>query len=165
MKGHIEVIVHCPSGRQTTIPIQYVDHDTVRVNIRPHDLGVYKIFVKCNQIPIPGSPFLILATAKKSVLPVFNSDASKVLVTGNGLQKISLHSCNEFLVDGSNAGNNILFVGISGPRGPSEEILIKKVSNNIYKISYFVKETGEYLVAIKWGDEHVNGSPYLVLTQ
>lgn len=164
VKGNLEVVVQCPNGRQTTIPIQYLDPERVGVSLRPHSEGVYKVHMKCNSVVLPGSPFLIVVTPQKNLLPAFNSDSSQVITEGCGLEKISLHSSNEFLIDGSNAGSNILFVGICGPRGPSEEISIKKVATNKFKIRYFVKDTGEYVIAVKWGEDHVPGSPFLVLT-
>lgn len=166
VKGDLEVLVHCPNGRQTTIPTQYLDPKKQRigVTIRPHSKGVYQVHMKCNSVVLPGSPFLIVVTQKKNCIPVFNSDASLVTVKGFGIERISLHSSNEFTVDGSDAGCNILFVGIGGPKGPSEEISIKKLSKNSYKVRYFIKDTGEYLLVVKWGEEHVPGSPFLVLT-
>lgn len=165
VKGDLEVLVQCPSGRQTTIPTQYLDPEKQRVgvNIRPHSKGIYQVHMKCNSVVLPGSPFLIVATPKNNFIPVFNSDASLVSVKGCGLERISLHSSNEFIVDGSNAGSNILFVGIIGPKGPSDEISMKKISKNIYKICYSIKDKGEYVLAVKWGEEHVPGSPFLVL--
>lgn len=166
IKGDLEVIVQCPSGRQTTIPTQYLDPDKQRigVTIRFHSKGVYQVHMKCNSVVLPGSPYLIIVTDKKNCIPVFNSDASLVTVKGFGLERISLHSSNEFIVDGSDAGCNILFVGICGPKGPSDEISIKKLSKNSYKVRYLIKDAGEYLLVVKWGEEHVPGSPFLVLT-
>ncbi|KAL5279476.1 FLNC family protein [Megaselia abdita] len=164
VKGDLEVLVQCPTGTKTSTPIQYLDHERVSVTIRPRSKGVYKVHIKCNSVELPGSPYLIVVTDKRDFTPVFNSDASKVTLRGDGVERISLHSSNEFIVDGSEAGCNILFVGICGPRGPSEEISIKKISKNSYKVSYFIKDTGEYVLAVKWGEEHVPGSPFLVLT-
>jgi len=56
-------------------------------------------------------------------------------------------------------GNNILFVGIHGPKGPCEEIFIKHMKQNNYQVSYIVRERGEYILLIKWGDDHIPGSP------
>lgn len=60
------------------------------------------------------------------------------------------------------AGNNILFVGIYGPKGPCEEVQIKHSGRNNYQVNYIVRERGDYIVLIKWGDDHIPGSPYKV---
>lgn len=58
-----------------------------------------------------------------------------------------------------------MFVGMRGPKGPCEELIVKHMGNNQYTISYFVKEQGEYMLIVKWGDEHIPGSPFCVEVQ
>lgn len=94
------------------------------------------------------------------LVPVFKSDASCVTYRGLGLTHISLEEKNEFTVDGSAAGNNMLFVGIFGPKGQCDEVVIKHTGNNVYKITYEVRDPGDYLLVAKWGDEHIPGSPF-----
>lgn len=59
-------------------------------------------------------------------------------------------------------GNNILYVGMYGPKGPCEEFNIKHTGLNNYNVSYMVRERGEYILIVKWGDEHIPGSPFKV---
>lgn len=61
------------------------------------------------------------------------------------------------------SGNNMLLVGVHGPRTPCEEILVKHVGSRLYSVSYLLKDKGEYMLVVKWGDEHIPGSPYRVL--
>lgn len=58
------------------------------------------------------------------------------------------------------AGRNMLLVGVDGPKVPCEEILVKHLGNRMYNVSYQLKEKGEYILVVKWGDEHIPGSPY-----
>jgi len=51
-------------------------------------------------------------------------------------------------------------IGALGPAIPCEEIQIKHRGNQIYTVEYVVKEKGNYIIIVKWGDEHVNGSPF-----
>uniref|UniRef100_H3C4Z4 Filamin A n=1 Tax=Tetraodon nigroviridis TaxID=99883 RepID=H3C4Z4_TETNG len=91
------------------------------------------------------------------------SDASKVLAKGLGLSKAYLGQKNSFSVDCSKAvftGRNMLLVGVDGPKVPCEEILVKHLGNRMYNVSYQLKEKGEYILVVKWGDEHIPGSPY-----
>lgn len=91
------------------------------------------------------------------------ADASKVLAKGLGLSKAYVGQKGSFTVDCSKAGNNMLLVGVHGPRTPCEEILVKHVGSRLYSVSYLLKDKGEYTLVVKWGDEHIPGSPYRVL--
>ncbi len=56
----------------------------------------------------------------------------------------------------------MLLVGVHGPLTPCEEILVKHMGNMQYNISYVLKERGNYILAVKWGEEHIPGSPFQV---
>lgn len=55
-----------------------------------------------------------------------------------------------------------MYVGVYGPKGPSDEVFVKHVGRNNYNVSYLVRERGEYIVIVKWGDDHIPGSPFKV---
>uniref|UniRef100_A0A671RIR5 Filamin-B-like n=1 Tax=Sinocyclocheilus anshuiensis TaxID=1608454 RepID=A0A671RIR5_9TELE len=97
-----------------------------------------------------------------SASPRAASDASKVLSRGPGLSKAFVGQKASFSVDCSKAGKNMLLVGVHGPLTPCEEILVKHMGNMQYNISYVLKERGNYILAVKWGDEHIPGSPFQV---
>lgn len=59
-------------------------------------------------------------------------------------------------------GNNMLLVGIYGPEFPCHEVLVKHEGNLKYSVSYQLKEAGDYTLVVKWGEEHVPGSPFHV---
>ena len=59
----------------------------------------------------------------------------------------------------------MLLVGVLGPHTPCEEVHIRHVGRNQYTVSYLVKERGNYVLIVKWGDEHIPGSPYHVTVQ
>ncbi|XP_062318218.1 filamin-C-like isoform X2 [Osmerus eperlanus] len=90
------------------------------------------------------------------------SDASKVVCRGAGLTKALLGQKNNFNVDCSKAGTNMLMVGVHGPRAPCEEVYVKHMGNKLYNVTYSVKDKGSYTVIIKWGDDNVPGSPFKV---
>ncbi|XP_072922819.1 filamin-C isoform X2 [Hemitrygon akajei] len=93
-------------------------------------------------------------------MPKFASDASKVVARGPGLTKAFIAQKNNFTVDCSKAGTNMLMVGVHGPKAPCEEVYVKHVGNRIYNVTYTVKEKGDYILIVKWGDECVPGSPF-----
>ncbi|XP_076379060.1 filamin A protein cher isoform X4 [Megalopta genalis] len=160
-----------------------------KVRYTPLVPGDYYISIKYNGYHIVGSPFkvqctgadlaekgaqesssIVVETVQKiskskqtgPVLPLFKSDASKVTSKGMGLKKAYLGKQNQFVVSAGDAGNNILFVAVYGPKGPCEEITTKHTGRNNYNVSYMVRERGEYIIFVKWGDEHIPGSPYKV---
>lgn len=53
-------------------------------------------------------------------------------------------------------------MGIYGPKTPCEEVQIKHTGRNNYAVSYVVRERGDYILIIKWGEDHIPGSPYKV---
>ena len=53
-------------------------------------------------------------------------------------------------------------VGVMGPKFPCEEVHIRHQGSNKYAVSYRVKERGNYVLIVKWGDQHVPGSPFHV---
>ncbi|XP_063796937.1 filamin-B isoform X1 [Pseudophryne corroboree] len=97
-----------------------------------------------------------------SALPRFASDASKVTSKGAGLSKAYLGQKSMFTVDCSKAGSNMLLVGVHGPTIPCEEVSIKHLGNKQYNVNYHVKEKGDYTLVVKWGEEHIPGSPFHV---
>ncbi|XP_078275764.1 filamin-C isoform X2 [Rhinoraja longicauda] len=93
-------------------------------------------------------------------MPKFTSDASKVVSRGPGLSKAFIGQKNNFTVDCSKAGTNMLMVGVHGPKTPCEEVYVKHMGNRVYNVTYTVKEKGDYILIVKWGDECVPGSPF-----
>ncbi|KAL4668974.1 hypothetical protein H8959_007528 [Pygathrix nigripes] len=107
-----------------------------------------------------------------SSIPKFSSDASKVVTRGPGLSQAFVGQKNSFTVDCSKAGRwrgegvsqgtNMMMVGVHGPKTPCEEVYVKHLGNRVYNVTYTVKEKGDYILIVKWGDESVPGSPFKV---
>ncbi|XP_022174561.1 filamin-A isoform X2 [Myzus persicae] len=164
-----------------------------KVRYTPLVPGEYYISLKYNGYHIVGSPFKVTCTGEDLaergpqetssvvvetvhkvskahkggagvVLPHFKSNATLVTSKGMGLKKAYVGKQNLFSISASDAGNNILFVGIYGPKGPCEEIFIKHMKQNNYQVSYIVRERGEYILLVKWGDDHIPGSPFKIET-
>jgi filamin len=91
-----------------------------------------------------------------------HSDANKVKVKGAGTQKAFRNQKAQFTVDTRDAGSNMLMVGVYGPKTPCEEVVIKHVGNNQYQVTYCVRDKGEYMLIVKYGDQHIPGSPFHV---
>lgn len=163
-----------------------------KVRYTPLVPGDYYIAVKYNGYHIAGSPWkvkctgephaekgtiqesssVVVETVEKTksgalthqgpVIPRFQSDATKVTSKGLGLKKAHINRQNNFTVNASTAGTNILYVGVYGPKAPCEEVYIKHIGHNNYQIGYVVRDKGDYLLIVKWGDDHIPGSPFHV---
>ncbi|KAF8782497.1 filamin-A-like isoform X2 [Argiope bruennichi] len=158
-----------------------------KVRYTPLAPGDYFITVKYNGYHISGSPFkvtcsgrtltdigskeqsnVVVETSAKQAkqkadhLPRFRSDANKVTSKGMGLKKAHLHRQNQFTVNCGEAGNNLLFCSVYGPKGPTDEVHVKTIGKNLYQVNYTVKEKGDHIVVVKWGDDHIPGSPFKV---
>ncbi|XP_060516412.1 filamin-A isoform X2 [Cylas formicarius] len=162
-----------------------------KVRYTPIAPGDYYISIKYNNVHIVGSPFKVTSLGDKNVadvggqesssvvvetvakvgkaanhkglvMPHFKSDASKIQSKGMGLKKAYLGKQNQFTVSAQDAGTNILFVGVHGPKGPCDEVFIKHKGRNLYDVNYMVRDRGEYFIIIKWGEDHIPGSPFKV---
>jgi len=122
------------------------------------EAGDYEVCVKFNEDHIEGSPFPV--TVNDGSPP--KSDATKVQAYGKGLSAPTMGPDNEFNVNANDAGKNVLMVGIIGPKTPCEEVLIKHLGDKQYNVTYTVLERGDYVLVVKWGDEHIPGSPFHV---
>ena len=87
----------------------------------------------------------------------------QVKAWGKGLEQALISRQNSFSVDCNLAGNNVLYVGVYGPDIPCDEAVIKHQGDKRYSVSYVVHQKGEYIIFVKWGDDHIPGSPYRVV--
>jgi filamin len=89
------------------------------------------------------------------------TNASKVVTSGAGTQRAQLGS-NTIIVNCDNAGNSKIFASLFGPLGPCDDISIKHAGGMSFAVTYVVRDRGEYTLTIKWGDEHIPGSPFKI---
>ncbi|XP_017568178.2 filamin-B [Pygocentrus nattereri] len=112
----------------------------------------------CAESLQPGSS--LNSTCTCSAESILLSNVSEITSHGPGLSEASIGQKNTFYVDCSKAGRNMLFVGMLGPTVPCERVTVRHLGKNQYSINYTLKERGKYILAVKWGDEHIPGSPF-----
>lgn len=58
----------------------------------------------------------------------------------------------------------MLFCGMIGPAGspPVEEMTVKNGPRKTFNVSYCVKHKGKHIMFVKYGDQHIPGSPFEV---
>ncbi|KAM7537033.1 hypothetical protein Aperf_G00000060482 [Anoplocephala perfoliata] len=90
------------------------------------------------------------------------SRADAVTCSGAGLTQAYIGATNTFTVNAQNAGNDVLYVGVSGPIVPCEEVNIKHLGDNLFSVQYSVRDRGRHYIMVKWGEMHIPGSPFIV---
>ncbi|GFR73948.1 filamin-C [Elysia marginata] len=185
--GSLAVTVEGPS--KVKLECKEVD-EGYEFSYRPTAPGDYLISIKYAGVQIAGSPFkakiegqgqpsamqehasVVVETVTKTSTTTqfrgiqrFQSDASKVTAKGAGLTKAVKGKTATFTVDASRAGNNMMFVGMMGPKGPCEELIVKHQGNLQYNVQYMVRETGRYMLIVRWGEDDIPGSPFAVEVQ
>ena len=114
----------------------------------------------------------------ESPLELNNANISSILCYGIGLSRARFGHWMDFYIDAAKSSKHIsrcsseiiliiselnhLFVGIIGPNEPCKEIRIVYIENNRYLISYKPREKGSHSVILKWGDRHLNNSPFII---
>lgn len=66
-------------------------------------------------------------------------DASRCVAQGLGLKSATVGRQAEFSVDCSRAGQDLLWVSVVTPRGPSDEVYVKHQGNGFYNVNYLIK--------------------------
>lgn len=148
-------ILKLPSG--TTEPCLLKKMDDGRLGIAsftPKSKGTYQVEVKSGGKSISGSPFKI-AVGDHEV-----ASASKVKVTGAGIQNAEANKENEFAIDISNAGFGSLAVSVEGAH--RSDVEMKPVDKHHYTVNYKPHEPGIYLLNVRFADDHVSGSPFMI---
>jgi len=99
---------------------------------------------------------------QQQVTGVLEGDASKVTVSGPGLHEATVNQETVFSVNGSTAGHNMLVMGIAGPSVPCEYMTILHLGGLQYTVKYKLSQPGNYALMVKWGDQHIPGSPFRI---
>ena len=115
--------------------------------------GKYKINVKFNDEEVPGAPFDIVVTDNRG-----DPDASKCSVR-------NIENPGEFQVDCSQGGGSgMLEVGVKGAYVPADYVNVTHNGDYTFNVSYHISQPGETIISVKWHDEHLDGSPFTVIT-
>ncbi|RXM35146.1 Filamin-A [Acipenser ruthenus] len=154
-KGDITGDVRMPSGKVAQPDIADNKDGTVTVKFSPTEAGLHEMDIKYDGMHIPGSPLHFY---------VDYVDSGHVTAYGPGLIHGTVNKPAVFTVNTKDAGegNNMLLVGVHGPKVPCEEIIVKHQGKLIYNVTYLLKDKGDYVLVVKWGEEHIPGSPYQV---
>lgn len=146
--------VTSPSGHVTEAEIVPVGKNSHCVRFVPQEMGVHTVSVKYRGQHVTGSPFQF------TVGPLGEGGAHKVRAGGPGLERGEAGIPAEFSIWTREAGAGGLSIAVEGPS--KAEITFDDHKNGSCGVSYIAQEPGNYEVSIKFNDEHIPDSPYLV---
>ncbi len=142
IEGPADCDIDCKDNKDGTFSVSYVAP-------RP---GIYKVILKFADKDVPGSPFEVKCERHPP-------DASKCVVAFN--------DDNQGLtVDAKNAGGTgKLEVCVCGQYVPARFVSVQHNGDYTFSVSYDIPEPGETEVSVKWHGQHLNGSPFVVVTK
>ena len=155
--GQLSVRAVGPGGVQARVYVAKTERrGEYDIRLDPIKAGKYRTSVKWSGSHIPGSPFIL------KIFP--GADASKCKAYGPGLENGLVGNPSFFTIETRNAGAGTLKVRLHGVRN-AFKVDIKPVNPQdvrTLKANYDPQKPGEYLVTIKWSDNHIPGSPFRV---
>uniref|UniRef100_A0A915KN90 Filamin C n=1 Tax=Romanomermis culicivorax TaxID=13658 RepID=A0A915KN90_ROMCU len=143
--------IKSPSGIEEPCSMRILHDGHLGISFTPREIGEHLVTVKKRNVLLPGAPFRI------SVGDSEVGNASKVKLSGAGLEVAHTQEFNEFVVDTQKAGFGGLSVSVEGPS--KSEIVCKENKDGICKIHYKPTEPGIYVLSVKFADHHVPGKP------
>ncbi|XP_065067168.1 filamin-A-like isoform X4 [Rhopilema esculentum] len=150
--GKLSVTIENPDGSQTDVLVKEGKKGVFTISWTASMIGKHKVVVKFGGKEVPGSPFAVSALMK--------GDASKVKLSGPGLEKAIVDKPNEFVINTKNAGAGNLGLAIEGPA--EAKITCKDNGDGTCTVSYIPVEPGDHEINVRFADEHVPGSPFVV---
>ncbi|XP_072233218.1 filamin-C-like isoform X6 [Leuresthes tenuis] len=146
--------IRAPSGHEEPCLLKKLPNRHIGISFTPKEVGEHVVSVKKNGKHVTNSPFKIMVGQSEI------GDASKVKVYGQGLVEGHTFEVSEFIVDTRNAGYGGLGLSIEGPS--KVDINCEDVDDGTCKVTYCPTEPGNYIINIKFADQHVPGSPFTV---
>ena len=122
--GHVECLLTSPAGRTVRCPVKNMNDGTYQVQYAPYEAGkesiskkndrsrdlvsgMHQLEVTYENIPVPGSPFRVNATA--------GCDPKRVRAYGPGLESATTDEATTFTIETKGAGQGSLGLAIEGP--------------------------------------------------
>ncbi|NXK01132.1 FLNA protein, partial [Corythaixoides concolor] len=143
-----------PSGQRSEAEVVAGGAGAYSVRFVPRETGAHTVSVKYRGQHVPASPFQF------TVGPLGEGGAHKVRAGGPGLQRGVAGVPAEFSIWTREAGAGGLSIAVEGPS--KAEIAFEDRKDGSCGVSYLVQEPGDYEVSIKFNEEHIPDSPFVV---
>ncbi|XP_070539365.1 filamin-A-like isoform X2 [Ptychodera flava] len=143
------------SGLKEDIPLTLspLGNDIYRVKYLPLTAGAYLLHLTWSDKQVEGSPFKvsIAQTAR----------AEKVTVTGNAVREGIVGQPMRSIIDTKDAGPGQLTARCMGPHSTAD-VEVMDNHDGTYTLTLKPEESGRHMLEIKYGGDHINGSPFIV---
>ncbi|KAK6175820.1 hypothetical protein SNE40_014207 [Patella caerulea] len=153
--GKVRAILTDPTGQKFESPVTNNNDGTYKVAYTAFAQGPHTMDVTYNDAPIPQSPFKVTA--------VPGCDPSRVKAYGPGLRGGFTNQNAEFTVDMKGAGKGGLGLAIEGP--VEAQMNCKDNRDGTCHVEYKPVKAGDYSINVKYADQDIPGSPFLVRIQ
>lgn len=160
LAGDEELIVEVVDELNSPVKceVEEEEYGIYAVTYYPKKKGGHRVNVKYGGEHAPGSPFKI------PILPT--SDASKVKVTGPGVEKTGVQPGKPtwFTINATEAGKGDVHVKIEpkARSGRPVDVQVTEEVKDTFKCEYVAPVEGEYKVDVTFDNSPVPGSPFLV---
>merc|ERR550534_551132 len=151
-KGKVSCVITNPSGTRTDPIISAQPDGQYRISYTPFEEGPHTIDISYDGITVPGSPFKVMTRR--------GCDPRKVRAFGPGLERGVVDQPNVFTVETKGAGTGGLGLAIEGPS--EAKMTCKDNRDGSCTVEYIPTKAGEYEIIIKFADQHIPGSPFMV---
>ena len=148
----VEATITTPDGDQLPLKKQATSGKAMSFQYTPPTAGNYKVDIKFNDLPIPGSPFQV------SHRPPSNVEGC--IASGSGLKKARVGETSNFGVNCEQGGPGELKVDVEGPSGNVGVDMLEPSDRN-YDVSFTPLEPGEHTISVLWDDKPIPGSPFV----
>ncbi|VDK52628.1 unnamed protein product [Anisakis simplex] len=144
--------VMMPNGHSEDVEMRDVGDGFYQIRFRTEQEGIYAVSVFHRDQHVSGSPFQF------TVGHFGEGGAHKVRAGGTGLAKGETQNAQSFNIYTREAGKGKLAVAIEGPS--KAELKFDDHKDGNCHVEYKVTEPGEYLISVKFNDEHIPDSPF-----
>ena len=148
------VLEQTSSNKSLPVTITPLPDRKYRIEISPKEDEEYFLHIKFDNQHIPRSPF-------KLAFGGDSADAAQCTVEGDGIQACLIGIEANFIVNTPKPNQGGLVVTIDG----EDKVLTPKMKGLGYtktQVSYIADKTGKYDVNVKWAQNSIPGSPFLV---
>merc|ERR1719443_407249 len=148
----IDCVITNPSKAKTDATIKPLGNGVYEIGYTPFEVGPHTIALAYGGVPVPGSPFPV--NVQEGCNP------QKCRAFGPGLEKGATNVPQFFTVETKGAGTGGLGLAIEGPS--EAKMTCKDNRDGSCSVEYLPTKAGEYEIIIKFADQHIPGSPFMV---